>query len=88
MKRHQRGKPSERQVASRRRNWHIFKLRGLWHNAYPMRGDFLTCYRAAIDAQLREMGAEPEGERLDRLRAERDRYERFRSQVVGNFTVY
>ena len=81
-------KPTERQTQARNRNWRIFKLRGLYANSYPMMGEHLTAYQAAIDAQLAEMGAEPEGARQIRIKAEHDRYEAFRAQVVGDCEVW
>ncbi|KAK4833121.1 hypothetical protein QYF36_000216 [Acer negundo] len=69
---------------ARNRNWRIWRLRGLYANSYPMMGEHLAAYQAAIDALLAEMGAEPEGARQIRIKAEHDRYEAFRAQVVGD----
>ncbi|MET3710370.1 hypothetical protein ABIC65_001050 [Sphingomonas trueperi] len=79
--------PSAKQTAARNRNWRIWKLRGLYWNSFPMSGERLEAYRAAIDAELVHLGAEPETERRARLEHERDRYETFRAAVVGDFNV-
>lgn len=79
--------PTDRQRAARDRNWRVWKLRGLYWNAYGMTGEHLAAYRAAIDAQLAELGAEPETERDARKRREVEQYETFRAAVVGNFNV-
>jgi hypothetical protein len=65
-------RPTERQALARRRNWHIFRLRGLYANSHPMCGEHLVAYLAAIDAQLIEMGAESESARQARFKAERE----------------
>jgi len=52
-----------------------------------MAGEHLIAYRAAIDAQLAALGAEPETQRSERLRQAAERYERFRSKVTGNILI-
>jgi hypothetical protein len=81
-------KPTERQSQARNRNWRIWRLRGLYANSFPMTGVHLAAYQAAIDAQLSELGAEPEGARQVRLKSEHDRYEAFRAQLVGDCEVW
>jgi|GEM_PF-4217043 len=81
-------KPTKRQVLARKRNWHIWRLRGLYTNSHPMSGEHLAAYLAAIDAQLIELGAESESARRTRLKAENDRYERFRAKIIGDCEVW
>jgi hypothetical protein len=52
--------PSDKQRAARDRNWRVWKLRGLWWNSFPMTGERRDAYRAAIDAELALLGAEPQ----------------------------
>lgn len=80
--------PSDKQRAARDRNWRVWKLRGLWSNSFPLSGDRLLAYRAAIDAELAILGAEPETARRERLRREADRYETFRAAVIGEHPVF
>lgn len=52
-----------------------------------MTDDRLLAYRAAIDDELRHLGAEPETERDARLRAAEARWDRFRSALTGPFII-
>lgn len=79
--------PSPKQRAARDRNWRVWKLRGLYWNSHPMAGEYLIAYRAAIDAQLAALGAEPETQRSERLRHAAERYQRFRSKLTGNILI-
>ena len=79
--------PTDKQRAARDRNWRVWKLRGLWSNAFPMTGERLDAYRAAVDAELIHLGAEPETQRRARIKREVDRYENFRAAVIGNFNI-
>lgn len=79
--------PSEAQRKARDRNWRVWKLRGLWSNAFPMTGERLAAYRAAIDAELELLGAEPETARRERIKRDEDRYEKFRAALVGDHNV-
>jgi hypothetical protein len=80
--------PSAKQRAARDRNWRVWKLRGLWWNSFPLTGERLTAFRAAVDAELEMLGAEPEGSRQARFDREADTYNRFRTALNGNLTVY
>jgi len=80
--------PSPKQKAARDRNWRIWKLRGLWYNSFPMTGERLIAYREAIDAELVNLGAEPETARKTRKEYEENRWEQFRSKLIGDFNVY
>lgn len=80
--------PSDKQRAARNRNWRVWKLRGLWWNSFPMSGERLLAYRAAVDAELSALGAEPETDRQARLCREREQFEAFRAALIGDLTVY
>lgn len=80
--------PSAKQKAARDRNWRIWKLRGLYWNSFPMAGAHRDAYRAAIDAQLIELGAEPETERFARKEREVAQYENFRKALIGDMPVW
>jgi hypothetical protein len=80
--------PSDKQRAARDRNWRVWKLRGLWWNSFPMTGERRDAYRAAIDAELALLGAEPQGVRLAREEREAASYEKFRAALIGDFTVF
>jgi uncharacterized protein YdiU (UPF0061 family) len=63
--------PSERQRVARNRSWIIFRLRGIWSQLGPL--ELFTAeeseqLRELIDSVLRRHGAEPEGERRQRIR--------------------
>jgi len=45
------------------RNFHIMRLRGLWSLAYILSPARREAVQAIIDADLRELGAQPQGER-------------------------
>jgi len=79
--------PSDKQRAARDRNWRIWKLRGLYWNSHPLRGERLAAYQAVIDGALSDLGAEPETEREARKRREADRYEKFRAALVGEHQI-
>ena len=80
--------PTEKQRAARDRNWRIFKIRGLYYQSMLLTGAHRIAALAAVDGQLRELGAEPETERRDRLRREAQTYEKFRAALVGDLPVY
>ena len=80
--------PTAKQKAARDRNWRVWKLRGLWWNSFPMSGDRLLAYRAAVDAELSALGAEPETARQSRLRREQEQYQAFRAALIGDLQVY
>lgn len=69
--------PTNRQRVARDRNWRIWKLRGLWWNSFPMTGERLLAYRAAVDAELIRLEAESETDRQARFRADEDRFASF-----------
>ena len=79
--------PRQTPGAGRDRNWRVWKLRGLYWNSHPLTGDQLALHRANVDDALRALGAEPETERHERLRREEERYEAFRSLLVGDMRV-
>lgn len=60
--------PTKKQEDARERNWQIFRLRGLWHNL-PLRDPVrLETIRSLIDQELKDMGAEPNSSRRQRIR--------------------
>jgi len=79
--------PSGKQTAARQRNWAVWRLRGLYWNSGPLKGARLAEFREVIDAALADLGAEPETERNARKRRDEQRFETFRSAVVGKFLV-
>lgn len=54
------GLPTPAQNAARKRNWKIRCLRALWAQCGHLTGPRLSVARAQIDAELVELGAEPE----------------------------
>ena len=80
--------PSERQKVARDRNWRIFKLRGLWYQAWALTGERRDAMQALVDQEIALLGAEGEGPRRERQREDRERYERFRAALIGDQVVY
>lgn len=79
---------TERQKATRNRNWRIFKLRGLYCSVGWLTGERRAMAKAAIDLELELLGAEGCAARQEREQREAERYEKFRAQLTGKYTVY
>lgn len=60
------------QDAARERSFRIFRLRGLWFNAWLLTGERQDAMQAAIDQELELIGAEPQGPRWAAHRADMD----------------
>lgn len=71
--RNRENKQTTAQRAATEKNFRIFRLRGLWSQAGLLAEPYATAARVAIDADLRERGAEPERQRQARLQAESER---------------
>lgn len=56
-------RPTPAQDKARKRNWKIRCLRSLWAQCQYLTGERLLMARAAIDAELITLGAEPESKR-------------------------
>ena len=56
-------RPTPAQDKARARNWKIRCLRALWAQCGHLTGQRLSVARAQIDAELAELGAEPESNR-------------------------
>lgn len=80
--------PTERQRLARDRNWRIFRLRGLWYQAWCLTGERRDAMQALVDQEITLLCAEGEGPRRARQREDRERYERFRKALVGDLVVY
>lgn len=65
-------RPTEAQNKARMRNWHIRRLRGLWHQAAILPRDAASQVQAIIDNELKANGAEPEFERRTKHASEQD----------------
>lgn len=63
-------RPSEAQQAATMRNWGIRQLRALYGLTGSLSADRRRQVQAIIDEELADRGAEPEGERQRRARAE------------------
>lgn len=61
---------SDAQKAATERNFRIGRLRGLWYLNGLLSPARREAVEAIIDAELRDLGAEPEGERRRRRRAD------------------
>lgn len=82
------GPPTEAQKNARWRNHLVWRLRGLWWNVGLLTGERRDAARAAIDAELEAMGAESHTVRINRQREETERYEKFRSALIGDLPIY
>lgn len=61
---------TEAQRKATERNFLVMRLRGLWCLAYILTKDRREAVQAIIDGDLRDLGAEPQGVRVARERAE------------------
>jgi hypothetical protein len=56
---------SKAQKAAGERNFRIFKLRGLYYHALNLTGQRRGQMQRLVDAELKAIGAEPEGQRRE-----------------------
>lgn len=66
---HERKKLTPAQEAANARSFRIFRLRGLWHFAVILSPERRDAMQALIDAELADLGAEPNTQRQARIRA-------------------